>query len=210
MQLTNLWYYSTSAIDKKDCNKLKRIEKKHFESALVDRHHEITKKERVTGINSDFGLNKKKRVSDVCWSNKQWIYDLIWPFMLEANEKAGWNFEVDAAESAQITRYKVGGFYSWHSDGGSDCLSVYDSPDNSFLNGKVRKLSMSILLNDNYDGGEFQFATYNKGEREIQTPEFNKAGSVIVFPSFLEHRVLPVTKGTRYSLVAWFLGPPFK
>ena len=210
MQLTNHWYYSTSAIDKKDCNKLKRIEKKHFESALVDRHHEITKKERVTGINSDFGLNKKKRVSDVCWTTQQWVYDLIWPYMISANEQGGWNFEVDAAESVQITRYKISGFYTWHSDGGSDCLSVYDTPDNSFLNGKVRKLSMSILLNDNYEGGELQIATTQKGKSEIQTPEFNKAGSVIVFPSFLEHRVLPVTKGTRFSLVAWFLGPPFK
>ena len=69
---------------------------------------------------------------------------------------------------------------------------------------------MSILLNNNYEGGEFQFAIYNKEKCEIHTPEFNKTGSVIVFPSDMEHRVTPVTKGTRYSLVIWFLGPPFR
>mgnify|MGYP003307903561 FL=1 len=69
---------------------------------------------------------------------------------------------------------------------------------------------MTILLNDDYEGGDFQFATYAKEQCEIITPEYNKQGTVIVFPSDMEHRVLPVTKGTRYSLVTWFLGPPFQ
>ncbi len=83
-------------------------------------------------------------------------------------------------------------------------------PGNKFLDGKVRKLSMTILLNGNYQGGEFKFASYNKLESEVEIPDFKNAGSVIVFPSFMEHQVAPVTKGTRYSLVAWFVGPPFK
>jgi len=45
---------------------------------------------------------------------------------------------------------------------------------------------------------------------EISVPEFNKTGSIVVFPSDMEHRVAPVTKGIRYSLVVWFVGPPFK
>jgi len=59
-------------------------------------------------------------------------------------------------------------------------------------------------------GGEFQFATYSKEKCIIQTPEINKMGSIVVFPSDMEHRVTLVTKGIRYSLVVWFLGPPFK
>ena len=78
------------------------------------------------------------------------------------------------------------------------------------MHGHVRKLSMTVLLNDNYEGGEFQFVTYNKEECDINTPEFNKTGSIVVFPSDVEHRVTPVTKGIRYSLVVWFLGSPFK
>ena len=97
-----------------------------------------------------------------------------------------------------------------HKDDKGDHLSAYDEPDNEFMHGHVRKLSMTVLLNSNYEGGEFQFATYGKEKCEIDTPEFNKTGMIIVFPSDMEHRVAPVTKGIRYSLVTWFLGPPFK
>ena len=67
--------------------------------------------------------------------------------------------------------------------------------------------------------GDFVFGTKNsiitispngKLKNTVETPDFKNAGSVIVFPSFMEHQVTPVTKGTRYSLVAWFVGPPFK
>ena len=69
---------------------------------------------------------------------------------------------------------------------------------------------MTILLNDDYEGGNFQFGFFNKGDVSITTPEFSTRGSIIFFPSFMHHQVAPVTKGTRYSLVAWFLGPSFK
>ena len=70
--------------------------------------------------------------------------------------------------------------------------------------------SSLMYLNDEYEGGEFQFVTYSKENCTIDTPKFNKTGSIIVFPSDMEHRVTPVTKGIRSSLVVWFLGPPFK
>ena len=129
--------------------------------------------------------------------------------MQEANQESGWRYDIKFAESMQITRYRKGGFYSFHQDGRGDHLSAYNNPQNAFMHGHVRKLSMTTLLSDNCEGGEFQFASYNKEECKISTPEFNKVGSVIVFPSGMEHRVAPVTKGIRYSLVTWFLGPPF-
>ena len=109
---------------------------------------------------------------------------------------------------AQITRYKKGGFYNFHRDGSGDHLSAYNNPQNAFMHGHVRKLSMSVMLNDNFDGGAFEFAAYSK-EECVVTPIEATAGSVIVFPSSMEHRVAPVTKGIRYSLVTWFVGPPF-
>ena len=127
--------------------------------------------------------------------------------MMEANKTAGWNLNIKAAESMQITRYKKGGFYAFHQDGKADHLSVYDHPGNSFMHGHVRKISMSIILNDNFEGGAFEFASYNKEKCEI-TPIEAKAGDIIFFPSGMEHRVAPVTKGVRYSLVNWFVGPP--
>ena len=89
-----------------------------------------------------------------------------------------------------------------------DSLSAYDNPGNAYMHGHVRKLSMTTLLSESYEGGEFQFASYGKEECKISTPEFSKVGSIVVFPSSMEHRVAPVTKGVRYSLVNWFVGPP--
>ena len=210
MQLTNEWFFYTSAIDKKTCNKIKALGKNDFKSAVVDLKEETTDEERINGREEEFGLDKKSRISDVSWTNEQWVIDLVWPYMLEANEKAGWNFDIKAVEDMQITKYKPGSFYGWHKDGSADRLSAYNIPDNKFMHGNARKLSMTILLNDNYKGGEFQFVNYHKLENTIETPEFKNFGSIIVFPSFMEHQVVPVTKGTRYSLVAWFVGPPFK
>ena len=210
MRLTNEWYFWTSALDKKTCNKIKALGKNDFNPAQIDKKEGTTDEERKTGRVKEIGEDKKSRISDVSWTNEQWVIDLVWPYMIHANKDAGWNFDITAVEPMQITRYKPGSFYGWHKDGSSDCLSVYNKPDNKFLHGKVRKLSMTILLNGNYQGGEFQFANYNKLDCNAETPDFKNAGSVIVFPSWIEHQVAPVTKGTRYSLVAWFVGPPFR
>ena len=210
MYLTNEWFFWTSSIDKKTCNKIKALGKDNFKAAKVDTKEGITDEERKSGRVSEMAEDRNVRESGTSWTSEQWLIDLIWPYMLEANKQAGWNFDITAVETMQITEYKTCGFYGWHRDGGSDFLSKYNLPDNKFIHGKVRKLSMTILLNGNYQGGEFQFVNYNKLENKVLTPDFKNAGSIIVFPSFMEHQVAPVTKGTRYSLVAWFVGPPFK
>ena len=121
--------------------------------------------------------------------------------MLAANERAGWKYNIVAAQSCQITRYIKDEFYSWHKDGIGSHHEVHNRPDNKFLHGNTRKLSMSIILNSNFEGGDFEI-------EGLPNPTL-KEGSIIVFPSFTRHRVAPVTKGIRYSLVAWFVGPPF-
>ena len=210
MHSTNEWFYFTAGLDKKTCNKIRNSAKGNWEESEIDTKKDTTEEERITGAIPIPGIDKNARISDIVWTTDQWIYNTIWPWMEQANEKAGWKYDIRYAESMQITRYKKGGFYCFHKDGKGDHLSAYDEPDNEFLHGHVRKLSMTVLLNDNYEGGEFQFAVYNKEECSISTPKFNKKGSIIVFPSDMEHRVAPVTKGIRYSLVVWFLGPPFK
>jgi PKHD-type hydroxylase len=207
---TNDWFYFIQALDKNTCKKIRKVAKNKWECGTVNKKKGITPKERITGEPQIYGVNKNKRISDVVWTNDQWVYDVIWPIMLEANERAGWKYDIRFAESMQIARYKKGGFYKFHRDGASDNLSTYNEPENKFKHGYVRKLSMGILLNDSYEGGEFQFAVYNGEKCEIHTPEVSKTGSVVVFPSGMEHRVTPVTKGIRYSLVAWFVGPPFR
>ena len=142
------------------------------------------------------------RKSDIVWTNEQWVYDLIIPYMNFANERAGWKYNIVAAISCQVTRYTKDGFYSWHRDGMGSHGEVHDKPNNKFLHDNTRKLSMSIILNSNFEGGDFEIRGLDKVPRL-------KEGSIIVFPSFMEHRVASVTKGIRYSLVAWFVGPPF-
>ena len=207
---TNDWFIFPNVLDKKTCDKIRNSTKGEWKKSEIDTKKDFTDEERIIGAEPTIDINKKARISDIAWVNDQWIYDTIWPYMERANDKAGWRYDIRNAELMQITRYKKSGFYGFHKDGRGDHLSVYNQSDNKFLHGQVRKLSMTVLLNDNYEGGEFQFATYKQEECEIHTPEFNKTGTIVVFPSDMEHRVAPVTKGKRYSLVTWFLGPPFK
>jgi len=209
MSRVNGWFtFEAGTIDKKTCNKVKKHGSNWMNTAVgVDK--ETSEEERVLGSKLEYKEDKLLRISDISWTTDQWIYDLVWPFMELANERAGWRYHIKAAESAQITRYRKGGFYSFHWDGNGDHLSAYNDPQNAFMHGHVRKLSMSVILNDNFEGGAFEFAEYSK-ENCVITPIEAKAGSIIIFPSSMEHRVAPVTKGTRYSLVTWFVGPPFK
>ena len=210
MFCVNEWYFWENALDKNTCDKIINSAKGKWKKSEINTKRSITKEERITGVKPILGIDKNVRISDVVWTTDQWIYDTIWPFMQEANEQSGWKYDITGAETMQITRYKKGEFYYFHRDGKGDHLSAYDEPDKEFKHGYVRKLSMTVLLNDNYEGGEFQFATYHQEKCIINTAEFNKTGSINIFPSDIEHRVTPVTKGIRYSLVVWFLGPPFK
>ena len=149
-------------------------------------------------------VDENYRISDVAWINDQWVYDLIWTYMMKANEESGWKYNIVSAENCQVTRYTEGGHFSWHRDALGSHNEVYDEPKLKFLHGNARKLSMSIFLNSDFEGGDFEMHAVDDGEKILA-----KEGSVIVFPSFMVHRVTPVTKGIRYSLVAWFLGPPF-
>jgi len=210
MYSINEWYYFIGALDKNTCNKIRNVAKDMWGPSLTNTIKDITDEERKIGTKRIPVIDKTKRTSELAWTTDKWIYDIVLSYMEEANELAGWKYDIRAAEMMQISRYKKDEFFGFHKDGMGDHLSVYDRPDNKHIHGYVRKLSMTVLLNSNYEGGEFQFAAYQKGECTIDTPEFNKTGSIIVFPSDMEHRVAPVTKGIRYSLVTWFLGPPFK
>ena len=136
------------------------------------------------------------RKSDIAWTSEKWVYELISPYIFSANEQAKWKYNICSVGDCQITRYTKDSFYNWHIDGMGSHGEIRQD-------GTTRKLSMSVILNSDYEGGNFEM----RGLKE-KIPKLEE-GSIICFPSFLEHRVAPVTKGTRYSLVAWFLGPPY-
>jgi PKHD-type hydroxylase len=157
---------------------------------------------------------KRRRNSNVVWMNDTWIYRELHPYIHQANKNAGWNYDWDWSESCQFTKYKLNQYYDWHCDS-------WDKPyeKEGPTKGKVRKLSMTCQLTDGskYEGGEleFDFRNYDPHMRDesihkVQCKEILPKGSIIVFPSFVWHRVKPVTKGVRYSLVMWNLGYPFK
>ena len=147
---------------------------------------------------------EQKRKSNVVWMNPQWIYRELHPLVHEANRAAGWNYHWDWSESCQFTKYDGSKkqHYDWHTDAGTRINQ----------NGKIRKLSMTVALVDGseYEGGEFEInmSTPEKEIIHVIKPAKIK-GSVTIFPSFVWHRVKPVTSGTRYSLVNWHQGRPF-
>lgn len=122
-----------------------------------------------------------------------WLFDKLEYALAKLNE--GYGFDLQAfMEGAQVAWYEaeVEGHYDWHVDVGPGRYSQ-------------RKLSMSVQLSASadYEGGDLEFmATDELGIRE--------RGSLVVFPSFLQHRVRPVTRGRRASMVSWIAGPPFR
>ena len=218
MNLASYYYYFKSALTPRMCDEIIRYGKEHDTQMAITggSDDEANKKADGTLKKSVIKNIQKKRKSDIVWMNDRWIYKEIHPYIHEANEKAGWNFEWDFSESCQFTKYGVGQYYGWHTD---SWTKVYNKKDDPNTYGKIRKLSVTISLNDpdEYDGGnlEFDFRNdidfdRNRKHKAKACTEIRPRGSIIVFPSFVWHRVAPVTRGTRYSLVIWNLGKPFK
>ena len=210
MNLTNYFWYYKSVIPSRICDDIVRKGKQLQEQmAVTGGYGDIDKlnKKEIKDL-------KRKRNSDIVWMNDRWIYNEIQPYIRSANVNAGWNFQWDFSESCQFTKYTKGQFYDWHCDS-------WDKPyirehKNDPSHGKIRKLSVTVTLSDEeeYKGGELEFDFRNldpdKKRNIYKCKEILPKGSLVVFPSFVWHRVCPVKKGSRYSLVIWNLGRPFK
>lgn len=143
-------------------------------------------------------VDTKTRTSHISWipfSKMPEMYKKIEQIMLQTNNNH-FGFEgMRLTEPAQYTEYPEGGFYDWHID--SDVNCQHEPP--------VRKISMTCLLSpeNEFEGGGLELMS----EGKIAKP---KQGQAIFFASFVRHRVVPITKGNRKSLVCWFGGPSFK
>ena len=221
MNLKNYYYYFQSALTPRMCDDIVAYGKQHQAEMAVTGG--VSKKVETGGklTNKEIKNIQKKRDSDIVWMNDKWIYDAVHPYIHEANKLAGWNFEWDWSESCQFTKYGVGQYYGWHCDSWEEPYQRKQNEDGTYPidHGKVRKLSVTISLTepDEYVGGnlEFDFRNQIDWERDKKSKikectEIRPRGSIIVFPSFVWHRVAPVTKGVRNSLVVWNLGYPFK
>jgi len=209
MNLQNHYWYFSSVLSHKFCDEVIKYGKAHKEDiALTGNFNgkkELTKKELKN--------LQKIRNSNIVWMNDLWIYKEIIPYVKFANKNANWNFDWDFSEACQFTKYSPGQYYGWHCDSWE---IPYDKPNLPKEHGKIRKLSVTCSLSDpsEYSGGELEFnfndPKKSKKENIKKCLEIMPKGSIVVFPSFVWHRVCPVKKGTRYSLVIWNLGYPYK
>ena len=150
----------------------------------------------------DKGENLDSRSSSIKWipfsEDTKWIYDKIGTMAYEANKEM-YNFDLNfMPEQIQYTEYygTDKGHYDWHMDIGSQGFMPF------------RKLSVTVQLSgpDEYEAGDLQFWT--GGQYPMSGPRGK--GNVVIFPSFLLHRVTPVVKGTSKSFVLWLGGGHYK
>ena len=149
----------------------------------------------ATGYDNSVGEN---RLSNISWlppdEELDFLYRRLTDHILSLNEKY-FKFNLSGfSDKLQFTNYKApSGKYDAHVD------RIFDGP--------VRKLSVVILLSDvnDFEGGEFELIT-----SDVPTELDMQKGKLFLFPSFILHRVKPITKGERNSLVGWVSGSNFK
>ena len=179
----NSWWYAWDAeVSDIDCEQIKSMF--HVEATQI-------------GKVGDDSLNKKIRQSTVVGfpygsGNNDRINEFIEKYIVMANSEC-FGFDLNGFREFQIAEYREGGHYDEHFDMRMDNRA------------SVRKLGITVQLSDpkDYSGGEFMFS------EDIGTPSqeiIKQKGTVIVFPSFLYHKVMPVGRGKRYSLVGWYEG----
>ena len=149
-------------------------------------------------LGSERSVNTGIRRSLVRWmevrAENVWLFDKVTALIGDANN-VRYGFELAGLfEPLQVAEYREGAFFRWHKDHGAGPHTI-------------RKLSITVQLSDpgDYEGGNMEF---------IHSPDLETAdrsrGTAVVFPSYVMHRVTPVTSGVRRSLVAWVSGPPFR
>lgn len=171
---------------------------KGFSAKDVSKIITLTKKATLQKADVISGAGKNVRDSSIKWLHPtdkySWIYDTLIHYIQEANSI--WKFDLHTViDDIQYTEYKGGGnHYDWHVDIGPGSISH-------------RKVSVIVQLSDpsEYKGGELQI---NTGGQIKTIPQVK--GSVTIFPSYLLHRVTPVTTGLRKSLVLWAGGGHYK
>ena len=122
-----------------------------------------------------------------------WLAKDFESFATQANIDCKWYYHITGHEDIQFAEYGPEQHYAWH----TDTFALSGAPTD-------RKITVVCLLNDDFEGGEFQVRLYNDYTAPLEK------GTIIAFPSILEHRVIPVTSGIRYSATIWFNGPRFR
>jgi PKHD-type hydroxylase len=209
-----MFYVFPRAVPKKECRKLLKYcikNTKYQDASVINKGH--TDSDALDISEDRYRNDPKIRKTDVGFitDKDNTVNKIAWHFLREAN-KIMFNYKLDYFQPVQFARYRNGGHYDWHQDA-------------SGINphGESRKLSLTFCLTDpkDYEGGELEFYGGSRPMEDMELPDGTKIpaeqiqqdirdqGSVIVFDSRDYHRVTPCTKGTRYSIVCWTVGPNF-
>lgn len=150
-------------------------------------------------VSSSQGLSQdyQQRKSNVMFLTPEqpllWLFERLGQAAVQNNAHR-YHFDLlGFHEELQLAQYEKDGHFDWHMDFGAAV--------------STRKLSLSIQLSDpeTYEGGDLQFLVNN---RPFNAPRGQ--GTLIIFPSFVMHRVTPISSGSRMSIVGWVTGPPYK
>jgi PKHD-type hydroxylase len=168
---------------------------------IIDAGHQCAPEQAKVGGGEKGKYDTKKRVTTISWipfKKLPEMYKVIENQLSIVNLNHFYFDGVQLTEPAQFTVYPKKGFYDWHMD-----LNAFGQDGQN----PIRKISMTLLLSDpsEFTGGDLLFS-----EMGDSKPLPLKQGQAIFFASFLRHKVAPVKKGIRKSLVMWFGGPPFK
>tara|TARA_R110000796_G_scaffold164094_1_gene281034 strand:+ start:46 stop:603 length:558 start_codon:yes stop_codon:yes gene_type:complete len=145
--------------------------------------------------------NETKRNSNVTFIDDHVILKEFLDVTKRINNNASWNFNIDTIEPLQYGEYNKSQEYGWH----------VDQHNKPYSDRRVRKISFSVFINDDYTGGEFDLELHSPSiKTRYETFSKLPLNTALFFQSDYWHRVRPVTKGVRKSLVGWVLGPKFK
>jgi len=198
MNYKKLFYYFDSAFSPFLCDKI--IEEGYSNNP----DFALTGRTGYTRSKKEIEKTKEIRNSNVSWINDWWVKKELEPYVKRANEMAGWNFNFTKSEASQFTIYEPGEYYDWHRDAQNYPYTQGEQK------GLIRKLSVTVSLSnpEDYEGGFLEFSRENDFNKKCfyKVREILPKGSICVFPSYTWHRVTPVTKGKRLSLVQWNLG----
>ena len=208
-----MFYVFPRAVPKKECRRLLKycIKNTKYEDASVI-NKGFTDSD-PTMSDDRARTDPEVRKTDVAFieDKDNAVNEIAWFYLREAN-KINFNYKLEYFQPVQFARYRNGWHYDWHQDASGQ------NP-----HGESRKLSLTFSLTDSdaYEGGNLEFYGGDKPMEDMELPDgtiipaaqiyqdIRDQGSVIVFDSRDFHRVTPVTKGTRYSVVCWTVGPNF-
>ena len=167
-------------------------------------------------MGDDLKWGEYKRIRDTNNAHipgNHWYLGMIWYFVMRMNH---WNFQYDIesfdADSIEYLEYGPGQHYTWHTDMIYP-LITQEVPHTGIQQHpirveKTRKLSFTLLLNDDYEGGDLQFYFPGANTRAQSIPR--QKGRLVIFDSRVVHRVTKVKSGLRKSIVGWVVGPRWR